>query len=88
MAFVQSKGCDRVLAAVVPRFIPTCSQQLLEGLGALAQEQGGLHIHTHISESRSEQLKRAGPHHLPDVCAILWPPDVADLCISLCACHH
>lgn len=85
LPFVQSKGCDRVLAAVVPRFIPTCSQQLLEGLGALAQEQGGLHIHTHISESRSERLKAGGP------CLVVILHcfgTVDDLCSPLCTCWH
>jgi guanine deaminase len=35
---------------VTPRFIPSCSDDLLHGLGALAQE-AGCHIQTHCSES-------------------------------------
>lgn len=51
---VQACGCERVVASVIPRFIPTCSQALLEGLGALAQQaELNLVVHSHISESRS-----------------------------------
>ena len=48
---LQSLGCGRLQASVVPRFIPTCSQELLDGLGSLAQAEG-LVVHSHISESR------------------------------------
>uniref|UniRef100_A0A383W514 Amidohydrolase-related domain-containing protein n=1 Tax=Tetradesmus obliquus TaxID=3088 RepID=A0A383W514_TETOB len=50
MQYIKSLNCSRLLPAVIPRFIPTCSQQLLEGLGQMAA-QHGLHIHSHISES-------------------------------------
>jgi cytosine/adenosine deaminase-related metal-dependent hydrolase len=49
---LQARGCGRVTASLIPRFIPTCSQQLLSGLGQLAQQEGLL-VHSHISESRS-----------------------------------
>ena len=39
-----------VLPAITPRFIPSCTDQLLEGLGALAQS-SGCHVQTHCSES-------------------------------------
>lgn len=42
-----------VKPAITPRFIPTCSSQLLEGLGKLAQKYD-LHIHSHISEDLGE----------------------------------
>ncbi|WIA23628.1 hypothetical protein OEZ85_000333 [Tetradesmus obliquus] len=48
--YIKSLNCSRLLPAVIPRFIPTCSQQLLAGLGQMAA-QHGLRIHSHISES-------------------------------------
>lgn len=58
---LQACGCERVVASVIPRFIPTCSQALLEGLGDLAQqEELNLVVHSHISESRSDQALAAG----------------------------
>ena len=39
-----------VLPAITPRFIPSCTDELLEGLGALAQS-SGCHVQTHCSES-------------------------------------
>lgn len=43
-------GNDRVLPVVTPRFIPSCTDEALAGLGALAQE-CGCHVQTHCSES-------------------------------------
>jgi guanine deaminase len=40
----------RVLPVVTPRFIPSCTDEALAGLGALAQE-CGCHVQTHCSES-------------------------------------
>ena len=42
-----------VKPAVTPRFIPTCSTSVLEGLGKLAQEYD-LPVHSHISEDLGE----------------------------------
>lgn len=42
-----------VKPAVTPRFIPTCSTSVLEGLGKLAQE-FDLPVHSHISEDLGE----------------------------------
>ncbi len=39
-----------VLPAITPRFIPSCTDELLQGLGELANE-GDLHVQTHCSES-------------------------------------
>eukprot|EP00879_Flechtneria_rotunda_P017315 GHRR01018139.1.p1 GENE.GHRR01018139.1~~GHRR01018139.1.p1 ORF type:complete len:422 (+),score=129.73 GHRR01018139.1:489-1754(+) len=51
--YIQGLQCSRLMPAVVPRFIPTCSAELLRGLAALAQEHD-LHVHSHIAESRDE----------------------------------
>ncbi|WP_047457935.1 guanine deaminase [Rhizobium rhizogenes] len=40
----------RVLPVVTPRFIPSCTDATLEGLGAIAKE-CGCHVQTHCSES-------------------------------------
>jgi guanine deaminase len=40
---------------ITPRFIPSCSDGLLRGLGALARE-SGCHVQTHCSESDWEHL--------------------------------
>ncbi|EPY30279.1 guanine deaminase, partial [Strigomonas culicis] len=50
---------QRVLPAVIPRFIPSCSHEALVGLGALAQRYG-CHVQTHCSESDWEH------HHVRD----------------------
>ena len=41
---------DRVLPVITPRFIPSCTDAALAGLGALAAE-CGCHVQTHCSES-------------------------------------
>ncbi|WP_156342910.1 guanine deaminase [Devosia sp. A16] len=41
---------DRVLPVITPRFIPSCTDAALSGLGALAAE-CGCHVQTHCSES-------------------------------------
>lgn len=43
-------GAGRVLPVITPRFIPSCTDQALAGLGALAQE-CSCHVQTHCSES-------------------------------------
>lgn len=43
-------GNDRVLPVITPRFIPSCTDEALTGLGALATETGA-HVQTHCSES-------------------------------------
>ncbi|MCD7060721.1 guanine deaminase [Pelagibacterium xiamenense] len=40
----------RVLPAITPRFVPSCTDAALEGLGAIARETG-CHVQTHCSES-------------------------------------
>jgi guanine deaminase len=41
---------DRVLPVITPRFIPSCTDEALRGLGTLAAE-CGCHVQTHCSES-------------------------------------
>ncbi|AYU80577.1 guanine deaminase, putative [Leishmania donovani] len=69
-AFVQQvralKGNTEglVLPAVIPRFIPSCSDAALRGLGELAKSYG-CHVQTHCSESDWEHnhvIERCGKH--------------------------
>jgi guanine deaminase len=48
--YVDNMGCDLLRPAVTPRFIPACTDRMLEGLGKIA-DQYGCHIQTHCSES-------------------------------------
>ncbi|WP_198045839.1 guanine deaminase [Novosphingobium aquimarinum] len=48
-----------VLPAITPRFLPSCTDDLLAGLGALARETG-CHVQTHCSESDWEVAHSAG----------------------------
>ncbi|QFY62576.1 guanine deaminase (plasmid) [Rhizobium grahamii] len=48
--FHPENGDGRVHPVVTPRFIPSCTDAALKGLGALAQE-CGCHVQTHCSES-------------------------------------
>ena len=43
-------GAGLVLPAITPRFIPSCTDPLLEGLGAMARD-CACHVQTHCSES-------------------------------------
>lgn len=51
--YVRSKGSDRVVPIVTPRFVITCSRSLLEGLGSLAKEYD-LPVQSHICENKDE----------------------------------
>lgn len=46
-------GMEVVRPVITPRFAPSCSVELMRGLGALAGETG-LHVQTHISENHGE----------------------------------
>jgi len=53
---------QRVLPVITPRFIPACTDELLRGLGDLAQKTGA-HVQTHCSESdwaHAHVLQRTG----------------------------
>ena len=55
-------GLQRVLPVITPRFIPSCTDELLRGLGDLAQRTGA-HVQTHCSESdwaHQHVLERTG----------------------------
>lgn len=47
---LQSQYKQKVYPVITPRFIPSCSDQSLKGLGKLAK-QYGVHVQTHASES-------------------------------------
>jgi guanine deaminase len=65
IAYVQSMPGNQaglIRPVITPRFIPSCSDELLRRLGALAQETG-CHVQTHCSESDWEHryvLERCG----------------------------
>lgn len=44
---------ERIKPIVTPRFVPTCSSELMNGLGGLAREYG-LKVQSHLSENRGE----------------------------------
>lgn len=48
--YLSRSGEGRVLPAITPRFIPSCTDDLLRGMGELAK-QYGCHVQTHCSES-------------------------------------
>ncbi|MDR1638334.1 MAG: amidohydrolase family protein [Clostridiales bacterium] len=48
-----SSGYSRVKPMLTPRFVPTCSDELLRGLGELS-ERLGLALQSHLSENKSE----------------------------------
>ncbi|MBP5385135.1 MAG: amidohydrolase family protein [Lachnospiraceae bacterium] len=49
----QGKISDRVQPIITPRFIPSCSRELMDDLGELARQQG-LKVQSHLSESKKE----------------------------------
>ncbi|KAE9015662.1 Guanine deaminase [Phytophthora fragariae] len=52
--YALAKGNELVRPVVTPRFVPTCSLQLLKGLGALATKYD-VHVQSHIAESLDEE---------------------------------
>eukprot|EP00656_Telonema_subtile_P020664 TRINITY_DN21744_c0_g1_i1.p1 TRINITY_DN21744_c0_g1~~TRINITY_DN21744_c0_g1_i1.p1 ORF type:complete len:458 (+),score=71.60 TRINITY_DN21744_c0_g1_i1:85-1458(+) len=53
IAYCSGLGSGLVEAAITPRFIPTCTDELMEGLGKLAAKHGCV-VQSHISESLDE----------------------------------
>jgi guanine deaminase len=47
---MAGNGSGLILPVITPRFIPSCTDELLSGLGRLARETG-CHVQTHCSES-------------------------------------
>lgn len=63
----ESAGFSGVRPAITPRFIPSCSQRLMDGLGQLRREYGAA-MQSHLSENLSEiawvrQLRPAAPFY-------------------------
>lgn len=52
--YALAKENELVLPVITPRFIPTCSLELLRGLGQLASTYN-VHIQSHIAESHDEE---------------------------------
>ena len=56
---------QRVYPVITPRFIPSCSDEALKGLGELAKTYKDIHIQSHVSESdweHSYAIERYGIH--------------------------
>ena len=49
----HGKANGRLMAALAPRFAPTCTRELLEAVGEISKTRGLL-VHTHASENRDE----------------------------------
>lgn len=54
VVYAQAKANDLVVPVITPRFVPTCSLELLRGLGALAAKYD-VHIQSHAAESHDEE---------------------------------
>lgn len=63
--YVQSAGSELVHPAVTPRFVPSCTDEMLDGLGRLAAEYG-CHVQTHCSESDWEHQYVIDRHGIND----------------------
>lgn len=60
---------NRVLPVVTPRFIPSCTDAALEGLGVIARE-CGCHVQTHCSESDWAHGYVLGRHGMTDTASL------------------
>lgn len=72
IAYVRSmKGNERglILPVITPRFIPSCTDELLVALGRLARETG-CHVQTHCSESDWEHAYVLGRCGVTDTAAL------------------
>lgn len=49
----SQKRFQNVYPIITPRFIPTCTDELLKGLGVI-QKEGGLMVQSHLSENQAE----------------------------------
>jgi len=72
---MRGNGSSLIRPVITPRFIPSCSDELLARLGALARETG-CHVQTHCSESDWEHrhvLQRCGKTDAAalDACGLL-----------------
>lgn len=62
-------GLGLVQPIITPRFIPACTDELLDGLGALARDTG-VRVQTHCSESRWEHAYVLDRHGTSDTLAL------------------
>jgi guanine deaminase len=62
---LEDNESGRVLPAVTPRFIPGCTDEMLEGLGGIANEYD-CHVQTHCSESDWEHNYVIARHGVND----------------------
>jgi guanine deaminase len=69
LAALQPDGRPLVLPVITPRFLPSCTEALLEGLGALARETR-CHVQTHVSESDWEVAHGAARFGCSDAAAL------------------
>ncbi|GIL58834.1 hypothetical protein Vafri_13806 [Volvox africanus] len=53
VTYTLGKKCSRIQPCITPRFIPTCTPELMKGLAEIAQKYG-CHIQSHISECCGE----------------------------------
>ena len=77
---------------VTPRFVPTCSDELLEGLGKLCEELG-LRAQSHLAEAYDEVMWVKDERHIDDIevfdkvgksiASLVFPPD---WCASMACC--
>jgi len=58
-------GRDRLRYSLTPRFAPTSSPEQMRAVGALLQDHPGLHLQSHLAETRQELdwVARLYPHH-------------------------
>ncbi|KAG8968849.1 hypothetical protein FRC05_001335 [Tulasnella sp. 425] len=102
---VGTKDSERLIHPVItPRFVPTCSDELLHGLGKLAQAEG-VHIQSHLAEARDQVdwvrstrgaedidiFDKAGlltPRTIQAHCTFLQPPELARMQASGASIAH
>jgi guanine deaminase len=51
---------------ITPRFVPTCSDELLQGLGKLARDKG-VRIQSHLAEAHEEVQWVLSERHKDDI---------------------
>lgn len=70
--WVQQLHDNKIHAVVTPRFVPTCTPELLQGLGQLAAH-FDTPIQSHISESFDEVLYMSQHYLGPESSCLPWP---------------
>ena len=67
LQYIKAKDTTLVHGVITPRFTPTCTSKLMQGLAELAQRYD-VHIQSHISESQDEVEFAAQVHGERDTC--------------------